>query len=34
MLANVKKTDFNTQISEIVNKITADNYHDKYITTH
>ena len=28
----VKKTDFNTKISEIENKITDDD-HDKYITT-
>ena len=28
-----KKTDYNTKISEIVNKITTDYDHDKYITT-
>ena len=29
----VKKTDYNTKISEIENKINTDNDHDKYITT-
>ena len=29
----VKKTDYNTKISEIKNNITADHDHDKYITT-
>ena len=29
----VKKTDCNTNISEIENKTTADHDHDKYITT-
>ena len=29
----VKKTDYNTKISEIENKITTDHGHDKYITT-
>ena len=29
----VKKTDYNTKISEIENKITTDHDHDKYITT-
>ena len=29
----VKKTDYNTKISEIENKITTDRYYDKYITT-
>ena len=29
----VKKTDYNTKISEIENKITRDHGHDKYITT-
>ena len=28
-----KKTDYNTKISEIENKITTDHDHDKYITT-
>ena len=28
----VKKTDYNTKISEIENKITTDHDHDKYIT--
>ena len=28
-----KKTDYNTKISEIQNKITADHDYDKYITT-
>ena len=29
----VKKTDYNTKISEVENKITTDHDHDKYITT-
>ena len=29
----VKKTDYNTKISEMENKITTDHDHDKYITT-
>ena len=29
----VKKTDYNTKIGEIENKITTDHDHDKYITT-
>ena len=29
----VKKTDYNTKISEIKNKITTDRDYDKYITT-
>ena len=29
----VKKTDCNTKISEIENKITVDYDHDEYITT-
>ena len=29
----MKKTDYNTKISKIENKITADHDHDKYITT-
>ena len=29
----VKTIDFNTKISEIENKITADHDHDKFITT-
>ena len=29
----VKKTDHNTHVSEIENKITADHDHDKYINT-
>ena len=29
----VKKTGYNTKISEIENKITTDHDHDKYITT-
>ena len=29
----VKKTDNNTKISEIENKITTDHDHDKYIAT-
>ena len=29
----VKKTEYNRKISEIENKVTTDNYHDKYITT-
>ena len=29
----VKKTDYNTKISEIENKIITDHDHDKYITT-
>ena len=29
----VKKADYNTKISETVNKITTDYDHDKYITT-
>ena len=29
----VKKTDYNTKISEIENKITTERDHDKYITT-
>ena len=29
----VKKTEYNTKISEIENKITTDHDHDKYITT-
>ena len=34
MLVNfVKKTDYNTKITEIENKITTDHDHDKYITT-
>ena len=28
----VKETDYNTKISEMENKITADQGHDKYIT--
>ena len=28
-----KKTDYNTKISEIENKITIDHDHDNYITT-
>ena len=28
----VKKTDYNTKISEIENKITTNHDHDKYIT--
>ena len=29
----MKKTDYNTNISEIENKITTDHDHDEYITT-
>ena len=29
----VKKTDYNTKISEIENEITTDHDHAKYITT-
>ena len=29
----VKKTDYNTKISETENKIGSDHDHDKYITT-
>ena len=29
----VKKSDYNTKINEIENKITANHAHDKYITT-
>ena len=29
----VKKTDYNTKISDTENKITTDHDHDKYITT-
>ena len=29
----VNKSDYNTEISEIENKITSDHDHDKYITT-
>ena len=29
----VKKTEYNTKISDIENKITTDHDHDKYITT-
>ena len=29
----VKKTDYNTKISEIENRITTDHDDDKYITT-
>ena len=29
----VKKTDYNTKICEIENKIATDHEHDKYITT-
>ena len=29
----VKKTDYNTKISELENKVTTDHDHDKYITT-
>ena len=29
----VKKTDYDTKISEIEKKITTDHGHDKYITT-
>ena len=29
----VKKTDYNTKISEIENKITTEQDHNKYITT-
>ena len=29
----VKKTDYNTKIWELENKITTDHDHDKYITT-
>ena len=29
----VKKTDYNTKINEIENKITTDHDHNKYITT-
>ena len=29
----VKKTDYNTSISEIENKFTTNHYHDKYINT-
>ena len=29
----IKKTDYNTKISETENKITTDRDHDKYITT-
>ena len=30
---SVKKTEYNTKISETENKITTDHDHDKYITT-
>ena len=30
----VKKTDYNTKISEIENKIITDHDHDKYVATH
>ena len=33
MLVMQSKTDYNTKLSEIENKITADHDHDKYITT-
>ena len=29
----IKKTEYNTKISETENKITTDHDHDKYITT-
>ena len=29
----VRKTDHNTEINEIKNKITTDHHHAKYITT-
>ena len=29
----VKKTDYNTKITEIENKITTDHDHDRYVTT-
>ena len=29
----VKKTEYNTKINEIENKITTDHDHDKYIKT-
>ena len=29
----VKKTDYNTKMSQNENKITTDHDHDKYITT-
>ena len=29
----VKKTDYNTKITDIKNKITTDHHHDKYIAT-
>ena len=32
-VVQLKKTDYNTKISEIENKITRDHGHDKYITT-
>ena len=28
-----QKTDYNTKISEVENKISTDHDHDKYITT-
>ena len=28
-----KKTDYNTKISEMENKITSDHDHDKHVTT-
>ena len=33
LVIQLKKTDYNTKISEIENKITTDHGHDKYITT-
>ena len=32
-MIQLKKTDYNTKISIIENKITTDDDHDKYITT-
>ena len=29
----VKKTDYNTKITEIENKITTNHDHDRYVTT-
>ena len=33
LIIQSKKTNYNTKISKIENKITTDHDHDKYITT-
>ena len=33
LVVSSKKTDYNTKISELENKVTTDHDHDKYFTT-